>query len=615
MYKVHWSKVKSKIPYILSVLRLLILPALGIVILQVLACYQQRMDNSVYYNPHWFAAIGFKFIWNYLLLLIPYLILYALPFFRISSIVMSTIVFIFGVAEHYIILFRNTIIFPWDLTNILLVAKVSRNYNFVITKEVVIASIIFVCMTALSFIGKEPKFRLWMRAVLVGAVIAATVFYMNVFVLNRDMQIKNHVTFYYTIVNYNFDNGVLLNFCFNLNYLHQSAPEGYSVSEAKNLLAAYHAETPSIAPDGVQPDVIMIMSEAFTDLRNIADFQTNQPIMPFWDSLSGSNVIKKTLLTSQFGGNTANSEFEVLTGMNMQFFPDGTYPFKQYIRKPVTSFASILKDNGYDTLAVHPFDKTGWNRDKVFPLIGFDQFLGEDVFLNAKKYRNYISDASAFQYIIDTYESHKITAPSTPLFEYLITIQNHGGFTAKGFQNLITPYLPESYPQATQYLSLLHISDKALSDLIAYFQKVDHPVVIIFYGDHLPGLTDGFLDYLTSQADTGNPQSVMARHETQLLVWANYDISDSDLAKVKESYISNNYVSTYLSDIIGVQRTPFQQFLFAMHADIPAISNSYIVDSEGSVFRPTDSNLPDKLKTWIKEYEKLQYNVLYDSSK
>lgn len=616
MTKVSWSLIRPKVPYVLSVIRLLALPAVGIILLQCLSAYQQNFDESVFFAPNWFTAIGFRFLWNYLVLLIPYLILYALPFFRVTSIVLNTAVFVFGVAEHYVILFRNAIIYPWDLTGISLAAKVSGTYDFVISKEVVCAALMFAGMIVLSFIGKEPKFKIWLRAVIVAVVILAGSLYIGQFVMSKTNQLKNNIRFYYTLVNYNYENGVLLNFCYHLRFLVHDKPEGYSRESVQEELNSYEAATVSVVPDQQQPDVIMVMSEAYSDLRDLGDFETSEPVMPFWDSLSGDNVIKKTLLTSAFGGNTANTEFEVLTGMTLQFFPSGTYPYKQYIRKEVTSVASILKDSGYETMSVHPFDLTGWNRKNVMPLLGFDSFVGEDAIKSITTYRSYVSDQSAYQYIIDQYEEHKITSPDTPWFEYLISIQNHGGYSSSAsLPYSITPDLVSDYPQTSQYLSLLRVSDDALKMLVSYFEKIDHPTVIILYGDHLPNLTDHFMEYLKIGANKENPQYVLKRYETQILVWANYDISDSDLAGIEEPYISSNYVSTYLSDIMGVQRTPMQQFLFEMHEDIPALDENYIVDKVGAVYNASDKNLPVDILTWLDKYKKYQYFELYDSTK
>jgi len=620
MTKISWSQIRQKAPLLLSVIRLLVLPAVGIILLQCLSAYKQNFDESVFFSGDWFQAIGIRFLWNYLLLLIPYLILYALPFFKVSSIVLNTAVFVFGIAEHYVILFRNSIIYPWDISGIPLAAQVSRTYDFVISKEVVLAVFLFAAMIILSLIGREPKFKIWLRAVIIAAVIIAGSLYMGLFVMSKTNQMKNNICFYYTLVNYNRENGVLLNFCYHLRFVIHEKPEGYSKAAATQELAGYTNTAVSVVADQEKPDVIMVMSEAYSDLRNVGDFETSEPVMPYWDSLSGNHVIKKTLLTSAFGGNTANTEFELLTGMTLQFFPSGTYPYKQYIRREVTSVASILKDSGYETLSVHPFDLTGWNRKNVMPLLGFDSFVGKDAIKAITSYRSYVSDQSAYQYIIDQYEEHKAASPETPLFEYLISIQNHGGYSSSA----TLPYSVTSstdtgsgtaYPQANQYLSLLRLSDDALKMLVSYFEKIDHPTVIVLFGDHLPNLTDGFIEDIKQSANQDDPQYVLAHYETKILVWANYDISDSDLAKIEEPYISSNYVSTYLSDIMGTKRTAFQQFLFEMHADIRALDENYIVGSDGTVYKSGDKNLPADIQTWLDKYRQFQYYELYDSVK
>ena len=605
--------MKRKVPYVLSAIRLFMLPAIGILILQCLSAYQQNFDEIVFYSPHWFTAIGVRFVWNYLLLLLPYLILYALPYFKITSAILNLAVFLFGIGEHYVVLFRNTIIYPWDLVNIDLALKVSRTYDFVISKEVILAGVLFLVMTALSFVGKEPKFKVWLRGLLAALLTAALCLYMGFFVMQRGAQQSTGIRFYYTIVNYNYENGVLLNFGYHIRFLFREKPQGYSKDEVEKDLAQYDTKTASLVPDGEKPDIIMIMSEAYSDLAVNGDFGTNEPVTPFMDSLTGDQVIKKDLVTSCYGGNTANSEFEVLTSMSMEFIPAGTYPFRQYIRHDISSIASQLKDIGYETDAVHPFDLTGWNRTKVMPLLGFDSLVGLTEFTDPLLYRSYVSDQSLFEYAIRQYEEHKAENPDVPLFQYLITIQNHGGYaTNDTLPYSITPDSYSQYPQAEEYLSLLRTSDEALKMLISYYENVDTPTVIIFYGDHQPNLTDKFSDFTKLRADKDDPQYLLKRYETQLLVWANYDISDSDLAQIKEDYISTNYLSTYLADIIGVQRTPFQQFLFEMHDAVPALNESYVVASDGTLYNAGGSLNPE-IKPWIDIYRKYQYYQLYDS--
>ena len=607
------NKKKGSLGFWLSLLRFLILPAIGVILLQCLSAYQQNFDESVYYNGSWFTGLGIRFIWNYLILLIPYAVLYFLPFFRFTSLALHCVVTIFGLAEHYVILFRNTIIYPWDLENLGLAASVGSTYQYVISKEVVIALILFAVMCGLSFVGRDPRLPVITRASVIAVILVASGLYIGLFVTNKSSQLKANIRFYYTLVNYNYENGVLMNFCYHFRFLIHTPPSGYNLADEKAALEQYDTSVNSVVPDGQKPDVIMIMSEAFSDLRVISDFKTNEPAMPYWDSLSGNNVIKKTLLTSAFGGNTANSEFEVLTGMSMQFISSGTYPYKHYIRNSVTSIASILKDNGYDTISFHPFEASGWNRNKVMPLLGFDSFVGEEAFTGTTNYRGYVSDMSAYDYVISQYEKHKSESPDTPLMEYLITIQNHGGYAAvESLPYSIVPDSYDAYPQANQYLSLLHLSDDALQKLITYFSSVDHPTVIILYGDHQPNLADGFQDYLHKKSDDN---SGLNRYETKLLVWANYDISKSELAQMEGDAISTNYVSTYLSDILGVQRTPFQGFLKEMHTEISLMDENYIVDKDGNVYSADSANLPASMQSWLNKYKLFQYYQLYDETK
>lgn len=607
---------RSRLPVVLSILRLLLLPCIGIIVLQCLAPYQQRFDESVYFNGNWFTALEERFIYNYLILLLVYALLYFLPFFRVTSIAMSIFVFIFGLAEHYVILFRNMIIYPWDLDSIGLAANVSGTYDFTPTTEVYLAVFLFLIMVALSFVGIDPKLHWFIRTVAVLVILVASSFYGQFFVMNRSNQVKSGISFYYTLVNYNFENGVLLNFCYHLQFLVHVEPEGYNRDAIEVELANFSPSSESIVPDQVKPDVIMIMSEAFSDLRTISSFPTTEPVMPFYDSLSDDpNCIKKTLITSAFGGNTANSEFEVLTGMSIRFFSPGTYPYKHYIRNDVTSIASLLGDNGYQVSAYHPFDLTGWNRNNVMPHLGFSSFVGEDAFNLPIRYRTYISDYSAFSQLISDYETKLNANPDQPIFEYLITIQNHGGYASnETLPFSIEPTLSKEYSQASQYLSLLRMSDEALSMLISYFKDVTRPTVIILYGDHQPNLADGFQnDLKTLASDSGEDQyAPLSRYRTQLMVWANYDISASELASMKEEMISNNYVLPYLTDILGIERTSFLQFEMEMHNTIPVLNENYLIASDGTLYSGDDANMPPDIKDYLKTYEYYQYYVLHD---
>ncbi len=610
--QIHGKSVSLRI---VSVLRLLLLPALGVALLQALSAYAQSFDNTIAYVQRWYLDYNWYFGWNYLILLLPYLFLYFLPKFKITSNILNVFVFLFGMSEHFAVLFRSEIIFPWDFGNISLVTNVMGTYKYEITAEILLACCLLILMIFLSLVGKDPDLRIWISGILCLATVIGCGCYYSFFLSDKYALQDAGATFFYTQVNNNLANGVLLTFCYNMQFLHFSAPDRYSVDKAEDILADYTSDSTSVVPGQVQPDVILVMSEANCDLRTTADVQTSEEVTPFCDSLTGDNVIKKTLISSVYGGNTANAEFEFLMGMSTLFFPSGTYPFKQYIRQEEVSLASILRDDGYETIAVHPFDKTGWNRDKVLPLIGFDSFITKEAFTDAQTYRDYVSDQAAYEYIINEYEEFKADHPDTPLFEYLITIQNHGGYD--GDYELpydITTDTLTTYPLADQYLSLLRLSDDALKELITYFEDIETPTVIIIYGDHQPNLSSDYSLYLDHFADQDDPLSALNHYETELVIWANYDISDSELANIEQDYISQNYMTPYLSDIIGFNRTPFLQYVYELRSKLPVITANYLVDADGNLYTVKSDALPADIKEELEQYEIVQYYQLYDSN-
>ena len=120
------------------------------------------------------------------------------------------------------------------------------------------------------------------------------------------------------------------------------------------------------------PNIIVIMDEAFSDLSVLGDLETNKDYMPFVHSLQNGadNTITGYLNVSVCGGNTADTEFEFLTGNTMAFLPAGSIPYQQYIKDTTPSLASYLKGLGYETYAQHPYNASGWNRETVYPLLG-----------------------------------------------------------------------------------------------------------------------------------------------------------------------------------------------------------------------------------------------------
>ena len=190
--------------------------------------------------------------------------------------------------------------------------------------------------------------------------------------------------------------------------------------------------------------------------------------MPYLHSLQNGaeNTVTGYLNVSVCGGNTANTEFEFLTGNSMAFLPQGSIPYQQYITKELPALPAYLASLGYETVATHPYYADGWDRDKVYPLLGFSESIFKDQYWGAGYVRKYVSDNSCVDKIIELYEKKE---EGTPLFVFNVTMQNHGGYsdTYDNFTPDITVEGVESTP-LSQYLSLVRLSDQALEKLISY---------------------------------------------------------------------------------------------------------------------------------------------------
>ena len=131
------------------------------------------------------------------------------------------------------------------------------------------------------------------------------------------------------------------------------------------------------------------MNEAFSDLSVLGEFETNTDYMPYIHSLT-DNTKKGWLYMSVKGGNTANSEFEFLTGSSLYWLPVGSVAYQQYIRKDLPGLADQLGREGYRTIAMHPYYSSGWNRPKVYSLMHFDEMYFYKDFKDPEILRSYI---------------------------------------------------------------------------------------------------------------------------------------------------------------------------------------------------------------------------------
>ena len=549
-----------------------------------------------------FSMGHFKFWWGVLIVALVILALYCLSGKMKISILLGTVLFmIISTVNVYVYKFRGRLFEPIDIVSVGTVINVAGNYNFFpVPYPAVVGWGLWVGLM-IGIFRSYPKAKYSIpgkrRMLLAAGCLVGVVAVFCYAIHLETYQWKNQGAVY---------NGYILDFTAKIKEAHVQKPEGYSADGVGELADRYPVDTDISQQD--QPHIIVIMDEAFSDLSVVGQMSTNAEVTPFISSLK-QNVISGYALASVYGGNTANSEYEFLTGNSMAWLSPNAVPYQQYIRSSTYSMVSYLKTfYNYQCVAVHPHFADGWNRPSAYEHLGFDEsFFVEDLPENLPDdwyIREYISDQKMFEMILDMYEERR----ETPLFLFGVTIQNHGGYTARddSYEQAISLVGCEGdYPRVDNYLSLIHETDKAVEYLISYFQKAEDDVVIVFFGDHQPALDEEFYEEIAGE-DTDSLNAQQNRYQVPFFIWANYDMEEKDV-----ECTSLNYLSSYVYEAAGLSLPPYNQFLSEMEENIPAINANGFYSLRAKCYLPFDEASQEE-KVWLQAYEQLQYNSIFD---
>ena len=385
-----------------------------------------------------------------------------------------------------------------------------------------------------------------------------------------------------------------------LQALNVKKPSSYSDDEIERILS--EITEPDLKEGKIRPrNLIVIMNESLSDLRIIGDFQTDKEYLPFINSME-KNTIKGNLYVSTFGGGTCLTEYEFLTGNTKVFFPTGLKPYFHACFEPAEEgITRTLQAQGYHTVAMHPSLSTNWNRNVVYPLMGFEEFHDIEDFDGYDTMRKYISDKGNYDYIIDYVKNYD---SEEDLFIFNVTMQNHGGYD-------ITENMPDEtvkitnlegdYPFVENYLELIKQSDSAFEYLISYFSTVEEPTMIVLFGDHLPQLSSEFFDEVYGKMERTAEERNL-QDETFYVIWTNYD---SDFEEKEE--ISANYLGSYMLNCAGLEMTDYNRFLLSQMKEVPAVGLQGYRMADGRFIE-----YGSKEDTELKDYEILQYFRVYD---
>ena len=513
-----------------------------------------------------------------------------------------------GMANHYLISFRGRTLFPGDFLTLRTAANVAGNYDYrPDSMQWLTIGIFAAVLVLLSFLPREEKRPFDWRGfapAAAGTAVFLAVFFGTGWVEGLGIEPSMWTTR---------GNGLVLNFTVCLKYMKVEKPDSYS----QETLAALAGENPSDTADaaasadgGTRPvNVIVIMNESLSDLSVLPGVESNMDAMPFLRSLT-ENTVKGYAYSSVFGGTTANSEYEFLTGNTTAFLPAGTVPYQMYVSDGDPSLVSQMEALGYTTIAAHPYRSSGWNRPTVYADYGFDEVYFESDFQDRAYMRGdertgYVTDRCDYENLIRWYEEKE---EGQPLFLFNVTMQNHSAYQM-AWTNLpkevwLTGELENRFQTVNQYLSLVYQSDQAFEDLINYFSQVEEPTMILLFGDHQPQVaTNFYTDVLGTNPDTATAQK---KQMVPFLIWANYDIPEAQGVE-----LSLNYLSALLMDTANLPMTGYQKFLSRLWETAPVINTVGIRDAQGNWYGE-NAALPEELDGAIEDYKVLLYNNVFD---
>ena len=510
--------------------------------------------------------------------------------------------FLWGTANYYVSLFRGTPILPWDFTALGTAAAVADSYQFSISRQMGISLILLALLFLLlrrrmkSGRFRPSQNRLRARAAYLCAIVACAypVLQPNAletFGVRTDVWDQSG--------SYSKD-GALAVFLRNTQFMSVEPPQDPSAQNIQRIAQQVAPVEPAVSTD-TRPNIIAIMNESWADFESFGNLSLSESVTDFIDSLD--NCIRGHCYTSVFGAGTSASEFEFLTGNSMAFLPSGGIPYQQYILEPSSSLASLLKENGYRTLAFHPGERTSWQRNQAYPLLGFDRFkCVEDMDVPITEEHGYVSDQSSFEQIIYEFE-HK--SPQERLFLFNVTIQNHGSYTVENYpaQVQLTDQ-PSRYPMAEQYLTLANKTDESFKLLVDYFSRQQQPTIILMFGDHQPSVEQEFLDkaYGVTQ-DQMTMEQYMGRYQTPFLIWANYPLPQTELP-----VSSLNFLGQHLLSLSGIRNSVYGDYLSGFEQQLPVFTFVGYMDADGKAYSHLESNRYDPM---IEDYRAFAYNNLF----
>lgn len=421
-------------------------------------------------------------------------------------------------------------------------------------------------------------------------------------------------------------NGPLVAFTRQLNPKIMDKPSNYSEETMKKVAARYQKEAETINASRTNnltdSTVVYVLSESFSDPSRVPGLKTNKDSMPNIRKIKAGTT-SGLMLSSGYGGGTANLEYMGLSGLSMANFESSlSSPYQQLVpSQHWTPTINQLWGAPVNSLGYHPYESSMYSRATNYKKFGFSHFYtltGPDVIKYQDKIDEspYVSDKSSYDSALEGIRSGK-----TNKFIQIITMQNHmpyhewyenNDYTAESTTG--TPLGDDEQQSIETYQKGVEITDQATQEFLNELDALDKPVTVVFYGDHLPGI-------YSSASEDGN--NSLALHLTDYFIWSNKASSSQGNKASDAAYSSPNFFVAQAADHMNAKVSPYLAFLTEMHSKIAAMEPPVVNKVQGWDRIPEGQNIyldqngnpmstddfDKETKQLLADYKLIQYDI------
>ncbi|QFK72904.1 sulfatase-like hydrolase/transferase [Pradoshia sp. D12] len=558
-----------------------------------------RKDLNLYTLGQFFDLKTKAFLLNYLIYFSVINLFYILPrkLYYITSLVISGLFILFTIANQMKLELRNS---PIMLSDISLIKELQGLDNLELPMKPIILGlvILIVGILIIYFLPKGKEFWIPKTLLFTGSFVFLLILWNE-----KPISPMAQANLWYTRWRPELgisENGLIGNFTLFAKKAQIQSPVGYSEAKIKELAEKYQPDTKQqTVEENERPNVIYIMSEAFVDPYTWGkQYFIKDPTPNFRKAFQES--MHGFMYSPEYGGGTANVEFEAVTGLSRQFLPGDDVAYNQYLNQPVPSVARAFNKAGYHTTAIHAFKNWYYQRSTAYKNLGFDRFIPGD-FMNLdfpfNSGKGYPSDRHMTDSILKIVKENK-----NPSFIHAVGLEGHMPYPrAKNG----SPFLDKSrmkmstYETFGTYVNKLNSVDKDLGRLLGELKKLERPTIIVFWGDHFPGFTpfqtvygkEG-LNYTLSL--NGSFEDFMKLHKVPYFVWNSKD------NKPLERDVTPNMFSQIVTEMANIEGNAVTNLL----TQVAESGNSYFP------YKQFTKEMGD-FTSEMKDLQMLQYDMLH----